>query len=117
MDSILNSVKDYLGIQAADTAFDTELTMHINAIMFVLKQLGIGPETPFRVTNSTQTWSDLMGDVPYDEVRLYVQLRVKKLFDPSTNNQLMDALKEEIDQAEWRLKVMADSAYYAAREV
>ena len=117
MDSILNSVKAYLGIMEDDSAFDNDLIMAINAVMFVLTGLGVGPSTPFVVENSSQTWSDLLGDNPISGVREYVNLRVKMLFDPSTNNQIMDALKEQIAEFEWRILAEVDKVDYAAREV
>lgn len=116
-DSILDNVKAYLGIQSDDTSFDPDILMAINAIMVVLNQLGVGPENPFVVEDNSQTWSDLLEDKPLGVIREYVNLRVKLLFDPSTNNQIMDALKEQIDQFEWRILVDVDAKEYAAREV
>lgn len=109
MESILNSVKSYLGLQETDTAFDSDVIMAINAIMVVLNQLGVGPSTPFVVSDKTQTWSDLLGEDPIGGVREYVNLRVRMLFDPSTNNQIMDALKEQIAEFEWRILVEVDA--------
>jgi hypothetical protein len=103
MDSILNSVKAYLGIQPELDAFDSELYMAINAVMLALNQLGVGPDIPYVVSSPTQTWSDLLGDEPVGGVREYVAMRVKMLFDPSRNNQIMDALKEQINEFEWRI--------------
>lgn len=117
MDSILNSVKSYLGISIEDTAFDADVLMAINAVMVVLNQLGIGPNGVFVVDGEQQTWSDLLGDDPVGGVREYVNLRVKMLFDPSTNNQIMDALKEQISEFEWRLLAEVDKKYYESREV
>jgi len=116
MDSILDSVKSYLGIMADDTAFDTDILMAINAIMAVLNQLGVGPSDVFVVNGSEQTWSDLLGEEPVGGVREYVNLRVKMLFDPSTNNQIMDALKEQIAEFEWRILAEVDKIDYDARE-
>ena len=117
MDSILNSVKSYLGIMAEDTAFDADILMAINAIMAVLNQLGVGPSEVFVVSSSDQTWDDLLGEEPIGGVREYVNLRVKMLFDPSTNNQIMDALKEQIAEFEWRILAEVDKKYYESREV
>lgn len=117
MDSILDSVKSYCGILADQHEFDTDILMAINAVMFSLHQLGVGPETPFVVEDSTQTWQDLLGEDPVGGVREYVNMRVRILFDPSTNNQVMDALKEQIAEFEWRILVHADNKYYESREV
>lgn len=109
MDSILNSVKSYLGISADDIAFDTDILMSINAVMFALNQLGVGPSTPVVVEDSTQDWLDYFDEEAVGMIRQYVNMRVKILFDPPTNNQIMDALKEQIAEAEWRILVYADN--------
>lgn len=108
MDSILNSVKSYLGLPLDVSAFDSDIIMAINAIMVVLNQFGIGPTNPFVVENSAQTWADLLGDNPVGGVREYVNMRVRVLFDPPENNQIMGALKEQISEFEWRILAEAD---------
>lgn len=117
MDSILDSVKNYCGIMSDDTAFDNDILMAINAVMIVLSQLGVGPSEPFVVEDSTQEWSELLGDEPAGLVREYVNMRARMLFDPPTSSQLMEALKNSIDECEWRIIADVDKAYYKAREV
>lgn len=108
MDSILTSVKSYLGHQAADTSFDADILMAINAVLFTLPQLGVGPENPFVVTSDSQKWTDLLGEDPVGGVREYVNMKVRMLFDPPTNTYVMEALKSSIEELEWRLIVNAD---------
>lgn len=110
-ESILTSVKRYCGIEETDTSFDADLLMTTNAIFYVLPQLGIGPSKPYVVEDATQTWQDLLGD---DEdfvggVRQYVQLRARLLFDPPTNPQVMEALRGQIDEFQWRILLDADA--------
>ena len=100
MDSIVNSVKAYLGIMEDDDAFDSDLIMAINAIMFVLNQFGVGPSEPFVVEDSSQTWDELLGDKPIGGVREYVNLRVKMLFDLSRQQQ---AMQQQIAELQARL--------------
>ena len=114
MDSILNSVKAYLGIQENDTAFDPDILMAINAVMFALNQLGVGPSSVFVVEDSTQTWDDFLGTASIGGVREYMNMRVRMLFDPSSNNQVMDALKEQIAEFEWRIVAEVDKKEYEA---
>jgi len=109
MDSILSSVKSYLGISVDDISFDTDILMAINAVMFALNQLGVGPVTAVVVEDSTQDWLDYFDEDAVGIIRQYVNMRVRILFDPSTNNQIMDALKEQIAEAEWRILVYADN--------
>lgn len=108
MESILESVKSYLGVMSDTEAYDTDILMSINAIMVVLNQFGIGPKNAFVVTGSSQTWSDLLGEDPIGGVVEYVCMRVRLLFDPPSNNQIMAALKEQISEFEWRILAEAD---------
>ena len=43
MDSILNTIKKLLGIDADDDSFDVDITIGINAAIFNLSQMGVGP--------------------------------------------------------------------------
>lgn len=114
LDSILDSVKSYLGLQASDTAYDSDVIMAINAIMVVLNQFGVGPSDPFVVDGNSQTWLDLLGDDPIGGVREYVNMRVKMLFDPPTNTYVVQALKEQIEEFEWRIIAEVDKKAYEA---
>ena len=42
-DSILDTIKQLLGIQYDYTAFDTDIIVHINSAFMALNQLGVGP--------------------------------------------------------------------------
>ncbi len=117
MDSILDSVKSYCGILPDDTSFDSDIIMSINAIMVVLNQFGVGPSAPFVVDDSSQTWSDFLGDKPIGGVQEYVNMRVRMLFDPPASSYVKQALDEQIDEFEWRILVEVDKVDYAAREV
>lgn len=109
MDSILKSVKSYLGISLDDDAFDTDILMAINAVMTILYQMGIGPtNAPFVVTSASQKWSALLGSDPIGGVREYVCMRVRLLFDPPTNTYVVQALNDQADEFEWRLIAEAD---------
>lgn len=46
-ESILNDIKKYIGIDTTYTVFDDVLVSHINTIIFILRQLGIGPANGF----------------------------------------------------------------------
>lgn len=111
--SILNDIKDDLGVNPEDTAFDKELLLNLNAVMMILYQFGIGPEDePFTVSSANDTWRDLLGGNPVGGVRKYVSLRIRMLFDPPSNNQLMAALKEQMAEFEWRILFESDKKDY-----
>ena len=46
-DSILTSIKKMLGIMEEYEHFDTDLIMHINSVLGILTQLGVGVMTSF----------------------------------------------------------------------
>lgn len=110
-ESILNSVKKMLGIEAEYTVFDADIIMHINSVFFVLNQLGVGPEEGFKITDATALWTDFMPESPnVESVKSYVYLKVKMLFDPSLNSAVIDAMNRQIAELEWRLNVQVENA-------
>jgi glutamate/tyrosine decarboxylase-like PLP-dependent enzyme len=110
-ESILDETKKVLGIAEDVTVFDPDIRMHINSALGTLNQLGIGPEGGFEVVNTTQAWSDfLASDLKLSPVKSYVFLRVKMLFDPPPNSWATVAMKEQIEQLEWRLNAVREDA-------
>ena len=108
-ESILTETKKTLGIDEEVIIFDTDVRMHINSALGTLNQLGIGPEGGFEITDDTQSWSDfLMTDLKLSPVKSYVFLRTKLLFDPPANSWVTVAMKEQIEQLEWRLNMVRE---------
>jgi len=111
MDSILTSVKKMLGIEEEYTHFDSDVTMHINSVMLSLNQLGVGPSTGFMITDSTETWSDLLLDrLDLIAAKTFIFLKVKLVFDPPSSGFVVDAMERQIKELEWRLNVQAEKA-------
>lgn len=108
-DSILTSIKYLLGIAKDYTNFDATITMHINSVFTILSQLGIGPETPFFITDASQTWTEFIDSKNVELVRSYMSLQVKMLFDPPSSSSVIQAYDRMISQFEWRLAVLADA--------
>jgi len=108
-DSILTSIKKLFGPDGTYTAFDADLIIHINTYLRVLNQLGIGVQN-FRITDDTATWSDFLGDneALLDEVKTYIYLRVKTVFDPPSSSIVMNAITEQINELGWRLRISAE---------
>lgn len=52
MDSILTSVKKLLGLTEEYTAFDADLIMHINSVLMILRQMGVGPQEGFGISDA-----------------------------------------------------------------
>lgn len=109
MDSILTSVKKLLGLTEEYTAFDPDLIMHINSVLMILRQMGVGPEKGFTISDATATWSEFCNErTDLEAVKSYVALKVKLLFDPPQSSSTMEATKNLISELEWRLYVMCD---------
>lgn len=106
MDSILTSIKKLLGVGEEYTHFDADIIMHINSVIFVLTQIGIGPVDGFSITSKDQTWGDfLQGRINIESVKSYVYLKVRLLFDPPNNSFLVEAIERQISEYEWRLNI------------
>lgn len=109
MESILNSVKAFVGISDEETHFDPELIVHINSVFSTLRQMGVGPEKTFNVNDENDIWNDFIDDDDFNEVKTYVQLRVKMIFDPPSSSSVIDAFERQIKELEWRLTVSASN--------
>lgn len=109
MESILNSVKSHIGISETETHFDPDIIIHINSVFSILRQMGIGPTTTFSIIDDKAIWDDFLDDDYFNEVKTYMYLKVKMVFDPPTNSNVMNAMKEQINELEWRLTASASN--------
>lgn len=106
MDSILTSVKKMLGIDASYEHFDADIIMHINTVISILTQLGVGPDSGYTITGTEDTWVDWVGEsTSLSSVKSFVYLKVRLLFDPPTSSSLIDSYNRLISELEWRLKI------------
>lgn len=108
MSSILDDVKDQLGLLPGDTAFDTTIVIHINSVFTILTQLGVGPLEGFMITGDSETWDQFFEDQRLNAVKSYMFLRVKTLFDPAKTGFEMSALERQYQELEWRLNAEVD---------
>lgn len=111
MDSILNATKKFLGISEEDNNFDQDIIMHINSVLAILTQMGVGPSEGFAIEGAGETWDNFIpdGGPKYSGVKSYVYLKVRLLFDPPSSSTHMEAIKQAISEFEWRLNVTAES--------
>lgn len=109
MDSILNSVKKKLGIQEDYTHFDEDIIMDINSVFMILNQLGVGPDEPFTIEDEDAYWDDFIDNTRIEAVKSYMYMKVRLMFDPPTSGFLVDSLKKQIDELEWRMLVQAET--------
>lgn len=111
MDSILTSVKQYLGYGEDYKPFDAEITMHINSVFIDLTQIGIGPEEGFYIKDEYDIWSDFIpeSNKQFESIKEYVFLNVKLLFDPPASASHIDAIERKIKKLEWRFHMIIDN--------
>lgn len=107
-ESILDSIKEAIGIVPDYRVFDGTLIMHINSVFSTLFQLGVGTQ-PFRIRNKDAVWSDfLSSEDELDDVKTYMALHVKMIFDPPTSSYLLDSMERQIKEYQWRINVKVD---------
>jgi hypothetical protein len=112
-DSILNTIKDMVGIPVDIADYDTPIKASINNAILILSQLGVGDPSGFVVTSATQQWSDYITDkTQLGMVRTYLYLKTSLQFDPPTNAFLVTALKDQITELEYRLNCNAEGDFH-----
>lgn len=111
-DRILVSIKEYLGIFEEDASFDQEILMNINAIFSTLYQIGVDELKGIYVDGS-DTWSDIFiqEDHVISMIKSYTQLRVRIIFDPPTSSFVMEAMKQQIAEFEWRINLEVEGGF------
>lgn len=112
MESILTSIKNLLGIEEDYEQFDSAIIMHINTVFALLKRMGVGPANGFIIEDAESVWTDFIDydtDIALEDVKTYIYLKVKMIFDPPSGSAAMEAMKETIKELEWTLNFEADA--------
>lgn len=103
-ESILTSVKKTLRLDEAYTAFDPDLVLFVNGVLADLHQIGVGPPQGFQITGKTEEWVQFTSDdMTMNNVKTYVCLRAKLLFDPPESPRAVQAFETQIKEHEWRI--------------
>lgn len=104
-ESILDTVKDIIGIDRKNYDFDRDLVLAINAVLAILHQEGIADKY-YTISDNTKTWRDILLKEETPEaismIQQWVGMRTKLLFDPPTSSVLNQALQDSIAELEWR---------------
>lgn len=110
-ESIMLTIKKMLGLDAEYTSYDADILVLINSACMTLNQIGVGPEKGFRIMGPDETWDELITNekVMLNGVQEYIYCRVRMVFDPPQNSFVMEALKSQIKELEWRLQAQAES--------
>jgi hypothetical protein len=110
-ESILDSVKHVIGFESEYTAFDLDITMHINMAFGILRQLGVGSDTGFIISDSTTLWSQYLTNLSLlSMVKTYIFMVVKMAFDPPATSFGIEAVREQIKELAFRINVAAEEA-------
>lgn len=111
--SILNDTKKALGIVTTDTVFDSQILMHINAILSVVAQVGVGPSTGVLVEDEDATWDAVIGaDNELNMVKSYVYMRVRQIFDPPATSFHVEAANKIIEEFEVRMNIVREGTLW-----
>lgn len=109
-EKILSSIKKLLGLNDGVTVFDTDIVIHINTVFANLTQMGVGPQNNegknigFKISTGNEVWGDFTSnDILIENVKTYVYIKVKMVFDPPTSSALIDAYNAQAKELEWRL--------------
>jgi len=107
--SILTSIKDLLGIEEDFINFDTDITMHINSVFFALEQIGVNPGTFFTITDKTTEWDHYtLTNLNLEVIKSYMYFKVKLMFDPPLSSSMIDLIKSQVAELEWRIMISVD---------
>ena len=107
VESILNTIKQMLGILSDDISFDTDIIVAINTAFMVLNQLGVGGENVFEITDASAKWTDFLGadTTKFSGVKSFIYLKTKLAFDPPTVGHHLTAIESQIGELSYRLLV------------
>lgn len=116
-DSILNTVKNGLGIVPEYTAFDPVLITHINSAFDILNDVGVGPKDGFAIVDAAATWSQFLGpnealQKRYAKIQTWMILRVRMWWDPPATSFAIAAMEKQLDEMIWRINATSLSLSY-----
>lgn len=105
-DSILDTIKKMLGIDPSYTQFDEDVIVLINSAFSNLAQIGVIPNSGYRIESSSNTWDEVLGEhLNYDNLKSYIYLKVRVLFNPPSTSFALQAIQDEIKELEWRIYI------------
>ena len=109
MESILTSIKKLLGIAEEYTHFDADLIMHINSVLSILTQIGVGPAEGFSIKDESSVWEDFVPEnSKWELIKSYTYMKVKLLFDPPINSSVIESMNRIISELEWRILISGE---------
>lgn len=108
--SILDSVKQTIGVDADYTAFDIDVIIFINSAFGSLKQLGVGAESGFAISDNTTLWEQYTQDIVYlGMIKQFIIMSVRLAFDPPATSFGIDAVRKQLEELTFRINVEAEN--------
>lgn len=106
--SILDTLKDML--EVSNDAFDSELTVYINAAFSELHQLGAGPANGYMITGKEETWDDFTSIQSLASLcKLYIYLKLRLLWDVPSSTTVVNSLEKQLNEVEWRIVAFVEN--------
>lgn len=111
--SILKTIAKMIGPGVGDDFFNPDLVWHINAAFSRLCSLGVGSDIsePFRITGEDESWDEFIDEGHQEDVKEYIYLRVKMIFDPPASSIVKQAYDDRLKELEWILREVAEVGY------
>lgn len=112
---VLTDIKKLIGFDDDYRAFDQDIVITINSALSVLKQIGV--DVTGNVTlDGSEDWEDILGShADIEMIKHYIYFKVRLAFDPPLNGSILESIKEQIKEYEWRInleiEVPSDSVY------
>lgn len=100
-DKILDTIKNGAGILQDNVGFDAELLLHINSAKSGLVQLGV-TELNLAIDEETE-WPVFGNDTVDGQVKLYMAVKVKSMFDPTASESINRVFANAITELEGRI--------------
>lgn len=108
--SILNSIKKLLGIAEEYKQFDFDLIMLINSVFMDLNMLGVGSSDGYSISGKEEVWENFVGPrMDLAGIQMYVWLKVKLAWDPPQIGYLVDSMRKQIEELEWKINVQVET--------
>lgn len=110
-ESILTSIKKLLQIPEECSDYNTDVIIFINSVFPTLNQLGVGPKEGYIIVDENNKWSEFLdNNLLLENVKTYIYLSVRILFDPPTSSSVLEAFNKAIDHLGWRIMVQAEQS-------
>lgn len=106
--SILEDIREAVGLDREASDFDMDLIIHTNVALGILNQNGIG--NIIVLENTSTTWNDfkdplaIEGNKMFHMIPGFIKLSVKMIFDPPPPS-AVEYYSKSIGEILWRLKI------------